>query len=83
MSRGPWLVTAGPAKRRFACLVCRGALFYDREIKLNTSGAEFFNMGWANESAVGLVCDQCGYLHTFVSGSVEFWEPNGGYPAPG
>jgi hypothetical protein len=29
MSKGPVLVTVGPDRRRFACLVCRGNLFYD------------------------------------------------------
>jgi predicted nucleic-acid-binding Zn-ribbon protein len=80
MSKGPVLVTVGPDRRRFACLVCRGNLFYDREIKLNTTGAEFFNFAWANESADGLVCQDCGYLHTFVRDSVELWKADGGYP---
>jgi hypothetical protein len=83
MSKKPVLVTVGTDRRRFACLVCRGALFYDREIKLNTTGAEFFDFGWANESADGLVCDGCGYLHTFVRGSVEMWKADGGYPGAG
>jgi predicted nucleic-acid-binding Zn-ribbon protein len=81
MSRPPSLVTVGPAGIRFACPVCQGQLFTDREIKLNTTGAEFFNMGWANQSAVGLVCQKCGYLHTFVA-DVKFWKPEGGYPEP-
>ena len=58
-------------------------MFFDREIKLNSTDAEFFNLGWANESATGLICQQCGYLHTFVSDSVELWEPESGYPEPG
>jgi hypothetical protein len=80
MSRKPSLVTVGNDRQPFTCTVCRGNLFYDREIKLNTTGAELFNMGWANESADGLVCAGCGYLHTFVSGSVELWKASGGYP---
>lgn len=79
MSRDPSLVTIGEDRHRFRCQVCGGSLFLDREIKLNTSGAEFFNMGWANESATGLVCEKCGYLHTFVS-DVELWQPDDGYP---
>ena len=82
MSRKPSLVTLGKRRVPFACLVCRGELFYQREIKLNTTGAEFFNMAWANASADGLVCESCGYLHTFVAGSVELWKPDGGYPHP-
>jgi hypothetical protein len=83
MSRGLSLVTFGQGRQPFACSVCQGTLFGVREIKLNTSGAEFFNMGWANASADGLVCEGCGYLHTFVSGSVELWKPDGGYPDAG
>jgi len=80
MAQRAALVTVGTARHRFACNVCQGNLFFNREIKLNTSGAEFFNMGWANQSATGLVCEKCGYLHTFVS-DVELWEPDNGYPA--
>ena len=73
------LVTFGAGRHPFTCQICQGDLFTQREIKLNTTGAEFFNMGWANQSATGLVCEKCGYLHTFVSG-VELWKPEGGYP---
>jgi hypothetical protein len=79
MSKGPALVTIGAHRHRFTCTVCDGKLFSDREVKVNTTGAEFFNMAWANQSATGLVCAECGYLHTFVSG-VELWEPDSGYP---
>jgi hypothetical protein len=80
MSKPSARVTVGQGRQPFACTVCRGELFSVREIKLNTTGAEFFNMGWANASADGLVCDGCGYVHTFVSGSVELWQSEGGYP---
>jgi hypothetical protein len=63
--------------------VCGGNLFYDRTIKLNTTGAEFLGLGWANESADGLDCQQCGYLHVFVSGSIELWKQDRGYPDTG
>ena len=79
MSRKSSLVTVGSVRHPFQCLVCRGRLFFDREVKINTSGAEFFNLAWANQSATGLVCEQCSYLHTFVS-DVELWDPDGGYP---
>jgi hypothetical protein len=75
------LVTVGTARHPFSCTFCHGKAFTDREVKLNTTGAEFFNMGWANQSATGLVCEQCGYFHTFMSGAVELWEPDRGYPA--
>lgn len=74
------LVTFGPGRHPFICHVCQGKVFASREIKLNTTGAEFFNMGWANQSGTGLVCQKCGYLHTFVS-AVELWKPENGYPS--
>jgi len=82
MPRSASLVTLGASRHRFTCTVCGGSLFVDREIKLNTSGAEFFNMGWANESGIGLVCEGCGYLHTFVA-AIDLWDPADGYPDAG
>jgi hypothetical protein len=38
MSRSPSLVTVGPQRAPLHCLVCRGQLFTNQEIKLNTSG---------------------------------------------
>lgn len=75
MSARPAVVTIGPDRRPFSCLVCQGKLFFDREIKLNTSGMEFFGIEWANQSAMGLVCARCGYVHTFLNDSIELWEP--------
>jgi hypothetical protein len=80
MAQRAALVTVGASRHQFTCHVCQGKLFFNREIKLNTSGAEFFNLGWANQSATGLVCERCSYLHVFVAG-VELWEPANGYPA--
>lgn len=78
MSRIPALVTI--RRNPFSCHICAGQLFFDREVKLNTTGAEFFNVGWANESATGLVCAQCWYVHLFLHGVIELWQPDGGYP---
>ena len=82
MSRKPALVTIGPGRHPFSCLVCRGKLFFDREMKINTTGAEVLGLGWANESGTGLVCQRCGYVHTFMS-DIELWEPDDGYPPAG
>jgi hypothetical protein len=62
------------------CLVCRGQLFSDREIKLNTSGMEFLGMEWANRSGTALICDRCSFVHTFAGGGFELWAPSDGYP---
>ena len=66
--------------RAMRCLVCGGREFWDREVKLNSTGMEFFNLAWANQSALGLVCAGCGYVHEFVGDAVALWDPDGGYP---
>jgi len=48
------------------CLVCGYGLFQHRHAQLNTAVATFFNMDWANASALCLVCDRCGYIHWFL-----------------
>lgn len=74
------MATVGSDRHPFSCQVCQGSLFTRREVKINTTGAEFFNMGWANQSATGLACLKCGYLHTFMT-AVELWQADHGYPA--
>lgn len=59
----------------FSCLVCRGELFLTRDIKLNTTGMEFLDLGWANRSSLGVICIACGYVHEFLGNGIEFWEP--------
>jgi hypothetical protein len=83
MARHPSLVTVGQVRHPFHCSICQGNLFQDREILLNTTGAELFNLGWANQSATGLICLRCGYLHTFMSDAIELWKADGGYPPSG
>lgn len=67
-------------RHEFTCLVCEGREFASREIKLNTTGMEFFDLGWANRSSLGVICVSCGYVHEFVGDAVEFREIDGGYP---
>jgi hypothetical protein len=81
MSRSSSLVTVGPARTPLYCLACRGQLFSDREIKLNTTGMEFLGWEWANRSATGLICDSCSFVHTFAGDGFELWDPKGGYPS--
>ncbi|RZS77520.1 hypothetical protein EV189_4028 [Motilibacter rhizosphaerae] len=50
----------------FGCPACRGATFRLRMIKLNTSGAELFDLGWANKESAGLICERCGHIAEFV-----------------
>ncbi|MFB9569881.1 hypothetical protein [Saccharopolyspora hordei] len=76
---GPKLATV--LGKAFRCLVCGGALFHRREVKLNSTGAELFNLAWANASATGLVCAECGYVHEFAgSRRPELWKQSRGYP---
>lgn len=56
------------------CTFCGGDQFRDREVKLNSSGMEFLNFGWANESATGLVCWNCGYVHLFVNKDLQLYK---------
>ncbi|PKW17392.1 hypothetical protein [Saccharopolyspora spinosa] len=68
--------------RAFRCLVCGCSEFWDREVKLNTSAAEFFDLAWANRSALGLICARCGYVHEFAGrDKPELWKLDKGYPA--
>jgi hypothetical protein len=78
MSRSPRLVTVGPQRAPLHRLVCRGQLFTDREIKLNTSGMEFLGLEWANRSGTALICDRCGFVHTFAGNEFELWDPGEG-----
>jgi hypothetical protein len=48
------------------CHVCQHDAFWRREAKLNTTLAEFFEVAWANRSAVCYVCAQCGFVHWFL-----------------
>jgi len=67
--------------RPFKCLVCGCHEFWNREIKLNSTAMEFFDLGWANQSALGLLCAACGYVHEFAGGAIELWARDGGYPS--
>ncbi|WP_424862800.1 hypothetical protein [Streptomyces sp. MMS24-I29] len=43
-------------------------------MKLNSTGMEFLNFGWANESATGLICWDCGYVQLFVNRDLELYK---------
>jgi len=65
-----------PTQQFLACHVCGGSLFARREIKMTTTGMTFLNLDWLNKSAVGAVCQRCGFVHTFF-GNAHYWA----YPA--
>jgi hypothetical protein len=54
--------------------VCGGREFYDREVKLNSTGMELVGLAWANQSALGLLCASCGYVHEFVGDAVMLFD---------
>ncbi|WP_086824397.1 zinc ribbon domain-containing protein [Streptomyces sp. NRRL B-24572] len=54
------------------CPMCDSDTFRKREVKLNSTGMELFDLAWANESATGLICRSCGYVHLFVNRDLRF-----------
>jgi predicted nucleic-acid-binding Zn-ribbon protein len=55
------------------CQVCGNDRFLQREIKMQTTGLTFFDLDFLNESADGVVCNRCGYVHMFAS-RVHEWQ---------
>jgi hypothetical protein len=53
------------------CWVCSGQVFTHRLIKLNTTGASFMGLDWANADSDGLACVRCGRIDEFVQGTVR------------
>jgi hypothetical protein len=76
--RQPVLVTVH--NRPLRCVVCGTGEFWDREVKLNSTGMELLDLGWANQSALGLLCANCGFVHQFVGDAVNLWKRDQGYP---
>ena len=64
--------------KRLLCLICSSDTFAQREIKLNTTGMSFMGLDWANKSGVGAICRTCGFVHTFLDGSLEWRVGDGG-----
>jgi len=56
----------------FTCRTCGTDRFYQREIKLQTTGLTFFDLDWLNRSADGAICAACGFVHTFA-GDAHRW----------
>ncbi|POY35824.1 hypothetical protein C3K47_13820 [Solitalea longa] len=52
--------------KKLTCPICQNHLFYSREAQLNTATASFFNLDWANKSAVCYVCSDCTYIFWFL-----------------
>ena len=62
-------VTVG--KQELTCPFCAHTEFVEREIQLNTAGMSLLGLDWANKSARGFVCMQCGRVEMFVGDHVH------------
>lgn len=57
------------AGRQLSCLVCQSTTFVHRTITLTTSG--FANSGF-NKQGDAAVCQECGYVHTFLGAQITW-----------
>jgi len=48
------------------CPYCQHDTFDKDYRQLNTKGATFFNMDWANREAIILVCQHCSHIAWFM-----------------
>lgn len=58
--------------QQVVCPFCRFDQFWERQIKLNTAGMSFLGLDWANKSATGLICAQCGHIEMFMEPQIQF-----------
>ena len=49
------------------CPHCEHNQFWTRTTLMNTKGATFFGLEWANKHATNYVCDRCGYVFWFLA----------------
>ncbi|MCB1034251.1 MAG: DNA-binding protein [Acidobacteria bacterium] len=64
MADTPKQVTAGGTIVK--CSHCGNEEFYTSSALLNTRGATFLGLEWANQSAEVNICAECGHLEWFV-----------------
>jgi predicted nucleic-acid-binding Zn-ribbon protein len=67
-------VTARFGEKDVRCLICGGGEYWIKDIQLNTAGMELLDLGWANRSAMALICNACGYIHEFVGEALTLYE---------
>lgn len=58
--------------RQLTCPFCQHQLFSERPIKLNSTGMSFLGLDWANKSATGLICAQCGHIQMFLDPNIRY-----------
>jgi uncharacterized OB-fold protein len=49
------------------CPVCKHDKFWSRKTLMNTPGATFFGVEWANKEAQNYICNKCGYIYWFFN----------------
>ncbi|MFF1447762.1 hypothetical protein ACFVYF_06360 [Streptomyces sp. NPDC058274] len=69
----PKPVRAAIGDHWITCQVCKSDRFRGRGIKLNSTGMEFMKLAWADETATGLICWQCGYVHLFANSALQLY----------
>ena len=50
------------------CPICKHDKFWARKTLMNTPGATFFGVEWANKQADNYICNKCGYVFWFMHG---------------
>lgn len=70
MAQSPMRVFVGA--QQVHCPFCQYHLFTQRAIKLNSAGMSFLGLDWANKSATGLICGQCGHIQMFLDPQIRF-----------
>lgn len=55
------------AGKTIACAHCGGERFKKREAQLNTALMSAIDLDFLNESAIALVCENCGHIEWLVS----------------
>ncbi len=57
--------------RQIACPCC-GNVTFDKDYRqLNSRGATFFGLDWANKEAAILICKNCSYILWFMDDPAE------------
>lgn len=52
--------------KQLFCVICRHDLFSRRSVLLNTRILTFLHLDWLNKASTSVVCDRCGYIHSFL-----------------
>lgn len=69
LSNSPEVSTVDVLGRQLKCQICGHDQFWRQQVLLNTRTLTLFDMEWMNRDATCVVCEQCGYVHWFVSTS--------------